>query len=398
MSGKTKLAVGLDLGSSSTRVVICALEDFSTRFLGYGEAPVQAWTKARLGDQEGLAESIRIALREAEKRAQCSPDSALIGVGGCVAGVNSRGIYEFGRRREIEPGDLKYAVELAARVRLEEDREILQICPQDFTLDGRSGYRNPKGILGARLEANVLVVTVSLHEHQAIVSAVHRSHLAVEESVFEAIAAAYAAVLPEDRARGAAVVDIGAQSTELVIYDGDSLLLANSVPIGADHFTRDVARLFKVNYDFAEGLKRQFGSALAESAPENTLVELPSADGRGIREASCRQLNEILEARAEQIFEHVYEEVLRLGMEQSLLEGVVVTGGGALLPGMCDVAERIMHCQARKGLALGIDDWPAELDNPTWTTAGGLAMYSGRLKLKRDWKRASTSVSGSAVK
>jgi cell division protein FtsA len=398
LSSKTKLAVGLDLGSSSTRVVICALEDFSTRFLGYGEAPVQAWTKARLGDQEALAESIRVALHEAERKAQASPDSALIGVGGCVAGVNSRGIYEFGRRREIEPGDLKYAVELAARVRLEEDREILQICPQDFTLDGRSGYRNPKGILGARLEANILVVTVSLHEHQAIVSAVHRSHLAVEESVFEGIAAAYASVLPEDRARGAVIVDIGAQSTEVVIYDGDSLLLATSLPIGADHFTRDVARLFKVNVDFAEGLKREFGSAIADSAPENTLVELPSADGRGIREASCRQLNEILEARAEQIFERVYEEVLRLGMEQNLLEGVVVTGGGALLPGMCDVAERIIHCQARKGLALGIEDWPAELDNPTWTTAGGLAMYSGRLKLKRDWKRTSTSVSGSAVK
>lgn len=96
MSGKTKLAVGLDLGSSSSRVVICALEDFTTRFLGYGEAPVQAWSKGRLGDLEALAESIRAALREAEKRAQASPDSALIGLGGCVSGMNSRGVYEFG--------------------------------------------------------------------------------------------------------------------------------------------------------------------------------------------------------------------------------------------------------------------------------------------------------------
>lgn len=89
---------------------------------------------------------------------------------------------------------------------------------------------------------------------------------------------------------------------------------------------------------------------------------------------------------------------MRLGMEENLLEGVVITGGGALLPGMCDVAERMMRCQARKGLAIGIEDWPAELDNPIWTTAGGLAMYSGRLKLKRDWKRASTSIPGSAVR
>lgn len=139
MGSKTKFAVGLDPGSSSTRVVICALESDSLQFLGYGEAPVQAWNKARLSDQEALAQSIRFALHEAELRAQASPESAVVGVGGFVAGVNSRGLYEFGRRREIEPDDLRYAVELAARVRLEEDRQVLQICPQDFTLDGRAG-------------------------------------------------------------------------------------------------------------------------------------------------------------------------------------------------------------------------------------------------------------------
>ena len=217
MGSKARLAVGLDLGSISTRVVICALEEDSVKFLGYGEAPVQAWNRSRLADQEALAQSIRFALHEAELRAQVSPESAVVGVGGGVAGVNSRGLYEFGRRREIEPDDLRYAVELAARVRLEEDRLVLQICPQDFTLDGRAGYRHPKGILCARLEANIHVVTASVQDHQGIVSAVHQSHLAVEESIFEAIAAAYAAVLPEDRARGVAVIDIGAQSTHVAV-------------------------------------------------------------------------------------------------------------------------------------------------------------------------------------
>ena len=142
-------------------MVICALEERGLEFLGYGEAPVQAWNRGRLGDQEALAQSIRFALHEAELRAQASPESAVIGHGRRVAGVNSRGLYEFGRRRDIEPDDLRYAVELGARVRLEEDRQVLQICPQDFTLDGRAGYRNPKGISCARLEANVHVVTAS---------------------------------------------------------------------------------------------------------------------------------------------------------------------------------------------------------------------------------------------
>ncbi len=394
MGSKTKLAVGLDLGSTSTRVVICALEDDSLKFLGHGVAPVHAWSRSRLADQQGLAQSIRSALHEAELRAQVSPESAVIGVGGSVSGVNSRGLYEFGRRRDIEPGDLRYAVELGARVRMEEDRQVLQICPQDFTLDGRAGYRNPKGILCARLEANVHVVTASVQDHQALISAVHQAHLAVEESIYEGIAAAYAAVLPQDRARGVAVIDIGAQSTHLAVYDGDALLLAAALPVAGEHLTRDISWLLKVNYEDAENLKRQYGCAVTGLASDHSLIEIPSAEGRAMREAPRSQLNEILEARVEEIFDRVYGEVLRVGMERSLLEGAVLTGGGALLPGMCDVAERVLNCQARNGLATGIEDWPQELDNPVWATAAGLTMYSGRLRLKREWKRTSSGLAG----
>lgn len=398
MSSKAKLAVGLDLGSTSTRAVVCALEEDTIKYLGHGEAPVHAWSKGRLIDQAALTQSISLAMNEAEGRAHASPESAIIGVGGNVAGVNSRGVYEFGRKREIEPGDLRYAVELAARVRLEDDRQILQVCPQDFTIDGRAGYRNPQRLTCARLEANVHVITASAQEHEGLISAVHQAHLAVEESVFEGVAAAYAAVLPEDRARGVAVIDIGAQSTHLAVYDGDALLLATSLPVGGDHFTRDVSYLLKVNYEDAEKLKREYGYALTGLTSDHSLIEIPSPEGRGMREAPRSKLNEILEARAEEIFENVYTEILRVGMEQQLLEGVVLTGGGALLPGMCDVAERIMNCQVQKGLATGIESWPDALDTPVWAAAAGLAMYSGRLKLKREWKRAATGLVGLVLK
>ena len=398
MGNKARLAVGLDLGSTATRVVICALEEDSARFLGYGEAQVQAWNRARLADQEALTRSISEALEQAEHHAQVSPESAVIGVGGSVAGINSRGLYEFGRRRDIEPGDLRYAVELGARVRLEDDRQVLQICPQDFTLDGRAGFRNPKGISCARLEANIHVVTASAQEHQALIAAVHQAHLAVDESIFEGVAAAYAAVLPEDRARGVALIDIGAHSTHVAVYDGDALLLATTIPVAGDHLTRDISWLLKVNYDDAENLKREYGCAVSGATSESSLIEIPAHEGRGMREARRRQLNEILEARVEEIFDRIYAEVLRVGMEQSLLEGAVLTGGGALLAGVCDVAERVLNCQARNGLAVGIEDWPAELDNPRWTVAAGLAMYSGRLRLKREWKRGVSGLAGLVLK
>lgn len=392
MPAKPKLAAGIDLGSTATRVVICALEEDSLRFLGHGEAPSNAFNRARINDPAALTESIRFALHEAELRAQVSPDSAVIGIGGSVQGMNSRGLYEFGRRRDIEPDDLRYAIELGSRVRLEEDRQLLQVCPQDFTLDGRAGYRNPRNMSCARLEANVHVVTASSHDHEALVGAMHHAHLAVEESVFEAIAAAYACVLPEDRARGVAVIDIGAQSTHLVVYDGDALLLAAAIPVAGDHMTRDVSWLLKVNYDDAENLKKEYGCAMTGTESDSSLIEIPSAEGRAPREAPRVQLNEILEARAEEIFDRIYAEVRRVGMDQSLLEGAVLTGGGAQLAGMCDMAERMLNCQARNGLAVGIEGWPEVLDTPVWTTAAGLAMYSGRLRLKRDWKRVNTGL------
>ena len=146
-----------------------------------------------------------------------------------VDGCNSRGIYEFGRPRPVTLDDMAYAVERGEHVRLEEDRMILHLFPQDFTLDGRAGKRYPRGSICSRLEANVHIVTVSEQEHHAILHAVHQASYAVEETVFEPVATAYASVNRDDRNRGVAVVDIGKHSTDLVVYDGEAVLLARSL-------------------------------------------------------------------------------------------------------------------------------------------------------------------------
>jgi cell division protein FtsA len=371
------------------------LEDGRIRLLGFGESDSMGWSKGRLSDQGAATESIRSAVEEAEKSAQVSIDAAVLGLGGStVEGSNSRGLYEFGRPREIDPGDLGYAVELASRVRVHEDRFLLQVVPQDFTVDGRAGYRNPKGATCSRLEANVHVITTAAHDHQSLVSAVHQAHLGVEETVFEPIAAAYASILQEDRSRGVALVDIGAQSTDMVVYDGEALLHAASLAVSADHFTRDVAFGFTVSYEDAESLKKEYGCAILGLTSDSSLIEVPSAEGRAAREATRRQLNEILEARAEELFLYVRNELAKVGMEQQLLEGIVLTGGGAMLNGMCDMAERVINCQARNGLPIGIADWPESLNTPMWAAAAGLAMYSGKLKMQKEWKRKVPGIMG----
>ena len=217
--------------------------------------------------------------------------------------------------------------------------------------------------------------------------AVHQSHLAVEESVFEPVAASYAAILQEDRIRGVLLVDIGSHSTDIAVYDGEAMLLATSLPIWGDHFTRDIAYIFKISYEDAERLKQEYGCAMLGLTADNSLIEVPSPENRASREAKRRELNEVLEARAEELFLYIRNELHKVGMDQSLVEGAVLCGGGSMLNGMCDVAERVLNCPARNGLVVGLKDWPEELDNPLYTTVAGLAMYSARLKTRREGKR-----------
>ncbi len=395
MSNKSQYAVGLDAGSRHTRCVICAVEEARLRYLGHGEVESLGWSKGRLTDSQALTLCIRAAVQQAEAIAHVSVEGMVAGVGGVsVLGFDNCGVYEFGRPRQVTHEYLSYAVERAAKIRLEDDRCLLQVFPQDFTLDGRAGYRNPNGATCSRLEANVHVITASTQEHNALVNAVHQAHYSVEETAYEPMAAAYAAIIAEDRTRGVALVDIGSDSTDIVVYDGEALVLARSLAISADHFTRDVAYGLTVSYEDAEHLKRDYGCAILGLTGDNSLIELPSAEGRAPREAPRRQLNEILEARAEELFYIVRQALTSVGMEQSLLEGVVLTGGGALLNGMCDMAERVLNAQTRLGLAVGIEDWPEVVDNPAWTVAAGLAMYSGRLKLKGEWKRKAPGLIG----
>jgi cell division protein FtsA len=377
--------VGIDIGSATTRVMALLLEGSRVRYAGHGQAPSRGWAKGRITDPRAVAESTRAAVLDAESRTGHGSESAVVGVGGAdVDGASVRGVYEFARRRTITREDLVYAIESASKLRLENDRLVLMVMPQDFTVDGRSGYLNPNGAQASRIEANVQVITASLREHECLVAAVHESHLSVEETVYEPVAAAYASVLPEERERGLIVIDIGAHSTDAAIYSHDALMSTLSVPIGGDHFSGDTAWVLKTSFEHANQLKEEFGCARRGLVNDANLLEVPSHDGRPAREVERGHVNEILEARAEELFGYIRDEIERAGMTRQLLEGAILTGGGAMLPGMLDMAERVLNCPARNGLPVGIHGLPDDLMTPAWTTASGLAMYSARLKLYRD--------------
>ncbi|MGD0773570.1 MAG: cell division protein FtsA [Candidatus Solibacter sp.] len=399
MAVKPIYAAGLDAGSRQTRLVICVLEKNRIRFVGASAVESQGWAKGRVADQQAVTESIIAALRDADSYAAGTLQSVVVGMGGpTVRGANGRGVLELGYVQEIQQTDVRRVIERASRVQLMEDRMVLQLFPQDFVVDGHPGHSDPRKMLASCLEINVHLVTASIQEHNAIVGAVNAAHLAVEESVFESLAACYAAVLPENRREGIAVVDIGAESTELVVYYGDAMYLASTVRVCGDHFTRDLAQGLCLSFEDAELVKLEFGCALAHDTPENVLVELPTPEDRQPREVPRYMVNRILGARAEELFRFVRGEFARVGMERSLIGGVFLTGAGAKLPGLCDAAEDILQCQTRFGLTEGIQDWPLELNDPAWCTAAGLAMYSAKLKEHSRLRRENANWIGKMLK
>jgi cell division protein FtsA len=399
MAVKPIYAAGLDLGSSQTRLVICLLENGHVRFLGGGAVESQGWLKGRIADQQAVSECVIAALREVEAHAGASIESAVVGMGGpTVRGANGRGILELGYVQEIQQKDVNRVFDRASRVQLMEDRMVLQLFPQDFVVDDHPGHRDPRKMLASRLEVNVHLVTASIQEHNAIIGAVNSAHLSVEETVYEALASCYAAVLPENRREGIAVVDIGSQSTELVIYYGDAMHLASTVRICGDHFTRDLAQGLCLSFEDAETVKMEFGCAVSNDCPDNVMVELPTPEDRQPREAQRKIVNRILEARAEELFRFVKSEFARVGLDRSLIGGVFLTGSGAKLPGLCDAAEEVLQCQTRFGLTEGIRDWPSEFNDPAWCTAAGLAMYSAKLKEQAEMQKEQATWIGKILK
>jgi len=247
-------------------------------------------------------------------------------------------------------------------------------------------------MIATELELNVHLITASIQEHTTLLTAVHQAHMAVEETVYEALAACHAAVLPQARREGIALIDIGGQSTDVVVYYGDALQLATTLRIGSDHFTRDVVHAMHISFEDAELVKEEFGSAVSRWTSETSTIEVPAHDGRDGREIPRLILNRILESRAVDLFRLIYRELERVGMQGALIGGVVLTGGGSKLADICVVAEEVLKCQARKGLPIGIRNWPAEIFDPEWATAAGLAMYSGRLQLQNELEKQSVGL------
>src|SRR6202521_1851001 len=285
--------VALDIGSTKTCALIAEVEEDGTeKFAAFGAAESKGWRKGQIVNLDLAVSSIRRAVEEAEPIVGVPVESALIGVaGGQVRGVNSRGGITLGARpRDVQRDDVRRAIEAARGVTLPEDREILHVLPQEFSLDAQDNIRDAIGMVGQRLRANVHIVTASGAATQNIVTAVNRAGVRVDDTVLEPFAAAEACLTQDERELGACLLDIGGGTTEMIAYASGVVRLTAAIPVGGDHFTNDLAVGLRTPIDEAEKVKRQHACAYRALLKEDAAIEIASVGDRPPRTVFSRML------------------------------------------------------------------------------------------------------------
>ena len=381
MARHERYVVGLDIGTSKVCTVVGELRDAGgVDVIGLGVAESKGLKRGVVVNLDAAVDSIKRSIEEAELMAGVEVGSVHLGLAGPhIKGFNSRGVVAVaGKNREVSRDDVRRSIDAARAVSLPTGREILHVLPQDFVVDEQEGIGAPVGLTGARLEVNVHIVTGSTTATQNLIACVNRAGVEVVDTVIGQLSAAEAVLTPDEKELGVALLDVGGGTADLAIFERGSLWHTAVIAVGGDHFTNDIAVGLRTPIPDAEKIKRRSGCALGSMVAEDETIEVASVGGRRPRVMSRRILSDILQPRAEEIFHLVWDEISKAGYEKSLNSGLVLTGGGAILDGMSEIAEQIFDLPIRRGSPAGVGGLADHVANPAYATAVGLVLYAER--------------------
>src|SRR5437016_7097413 len=310
------LLTAVDVGSGKTTALVVEATEGGLRYRGDGVAESRGSRKGVIVELDKAVAAIQQAVEQAEDVAGTPVEHATVGIAGShVRGVNSQGGISFGTRaREITRDEIRQALDKARAIQLPADREILHLLPQEFILDEQSGIRDPLGMMGTRLEVRVHIVTAASSATQNVVTAVNRAGVHVDDTVFEPLACADAVLRSDERDLGVCLADIGAGSTELVIFCQGAVAYTGVIPIGGDHFTSDLSVGLCTPVNEAEKLKKLHGNAIVTLIPEGNEVEVPSIGDRPSRLLRQRLLRQSLQPAARELCEMLRDTLRHNGM------------------------------------------------------------------------------------
>jgi cell division protein FtsA len=383
MSQRTdNLIVALDIGSAWTRVLAADVNEGALRYCGHGLVESAGMRKGLIAELGPAAKAVKAASEQAEYVARANIDECVAGVGGPhIRGLNTNGGIELGgRMHEVDKEDVRITVERARAVERPPDREILHLLPRQFILDDQPGIFDPLGMVGKKLEVDLHIATCSGSALQSTVTCANRAGLEVTEAVLESIASAEATLSADERELGVCLLDIGCHSSDLVVFFEGAVAHTASIPIGGNHFTNDLAIGLQMPVAYAEELKRQYGHAVVTDVPQDAEIEIANPQPQRLR---LRRLAEILEPRACELLYYVKESLREGGAVDALGAGCVLTGGGAMLPGMLYITERQLRVPARTGIPVRLSHMPGELVHPSFSAAIGMILYAHRTRINR---------------
>jgi cell division protein FtsA len=376
MSTKSVI-VALDIGTTKVCTLIAQKSAKSIDILGVGSHPSHGLKKGSVVNIEKTVESIRSSIEEAKLMAGIDElESATIGIAGNhIYCFNSSGVVPV-KNKEINKSDVDRVIEAAKAVLIPSDREILHVIPQEFKVDNTVGIKNPIGMCGSRLEVNVHIVTGKTPLIHNLVKCVEQAGLAANSIILQPIASSRSVLTMEEKELGVVLIDIGGGTTDVAVWKDGSLLHSQIIPLGGNHFTNDLAVALKIPHNEAERLKLTHGTVLKEHHLSETYLTVQGLSGTKPREVPLSFVAEVLGARAEELFSVVREVVLEKNLQDEITGGFVLTGGGALIKNLPELAEYFLEKPVKLGYPSAFGGMTTAMQHPKFSTVLGLLQES----------------------
>jgi cell division protein FtsA len=350
--------------------------------LGVGEAPTEGLRRGVVVNIEKTVGSITAAAQAAERMAGIRFESVVVSLAGPhLSSQNSRGVIAVSRDdREIGHQDVERVVDASRAVSVPSDREVVHVIPRSFTVDGQEGVKEATGMTGSRLEVETHIVTGAHTSIQNVIKCVHQAGFDVDDVVSQGLASGQAVLSPNEMELGVCLMDIGAGTTDVVVFSEGSGLHLTVLPVGGNHVTSDIAIGLRTTLSEAETLKLNYGHALAEVIPSEERIQVREVGGERVQQVPRRFLAEIIGPRVREIFQMAREEVKKSGYDGLLPAGVVVTGGGARLLGTIDAAQGVFDSSVRLGLPSGFGGLSDRVSGPSFASGVGLVRWGAKLQ------------------
>ena len=368
--------VALDIGTNKVAAIIANVnEREELEIIGIGTHQSKGLKKGVVVNIDSTVQSIQRAIEEAQLMAGCSVDSVYAGIAGShIRSLNSHGIVAI-RDREVFSQDIERVIDAAKAMAIPADQKILHVLPQEFIIDTQEGVKEPLGMSGVRLEAKVHMVTGAVNAAQNIEKCIERCGLTVNGVVLEQLASSYSVLSDDERDLGVCIVDIGGGTTDIAIFTNGAIRHTAVIPIAGDQVTNDIAMALRTPTQNAEDIKIRYACALTQLAKADEVIKVPGVGEKPERELSRQTLAEVVEPRYDELFRLVQAELRRSGFEDLIASGIVLTGGGAKMEGLIELAEEIFHMPVSLGAPRNVAGLKDIVRNPVFATSVGLLQY-----------------------